>query len=364
MGKVMIGVLQRLAVCLLAVAPWPVVGLGTAAGTASAQETLFFRIGTGSISGIYFPVGGLLASAISSPPGANLCGEGGSCGVPGLVAVAQASNGSIANVRDIASGHVESALVQADVAHDAIGGVGAFASSPVKSLRAIASLYSEGLHIVVRADRAIGTVRDLAGKRVSLDLKASGTRAVAEVVLAGYDLSPRDLVQVNSQVGPAIDRLREGKIDAFFFVGGYPTPALQRLARSVPIRLLPVDAQAAARIRKMDPFLAPAQIPAGTYEIDGAVDTLSVSALWLVSESLDADLVYGITAALWHPQTRRILDQGPPATSQIRLENALRGIAVPLHEGAERFYREMGLIQPEGGPAPSRTSPVLEEDTR
>ena len=151
---------------------------------ASAQELRFFRIGTGSISGVYFPTGGLIASAISHPPGASLCGQGGSCGVPGLVAVAQATRGSVVNVRHIGAGRIESALVQADVAYFAYRGVGAFAGKKaVPGLRAIANLYPEAVHVIVRERSSIRSIKDLAGKRVSLDLKGSGTRTTALLVL-------------------------------------------------------------------------------------------------------------------------------------------------------------------------------------
>lgn len=323
------------------------VGAGWVAPTAVAQEMSFFRIATGSISGVYYPVAGVISTAISRPPGARSCSEGGSCGVPGLVAVAQASRGSIQNVQWLAEGKVESAFVQADVAHDAITGRGAFAASgPVRGLRAIARMYTETLHIVVRDDSPIRTVADLKGKRVSLDLADSGTRAVANRVLAAYGLSPADLQQRNSQVGPALGRLEVGTLDAFFFVGGFPVPVLSTLGSAVQIRLLPVEAKTARRIAADNPFLASASVPAGAYGAKGPFETIAIEALWLVLSDVDAELVNGITRSLWHPLNRRLLDQGPPATRQIVLEKALEGVSVPLHPGAARYYREIGMIQP------------------
>ena len=311
----------------------------------AAQDLKFLRIGTGSISGVYFPVGGLIASAISHPPGPSLCGQGGSCGVPGLVAVAQASRGSVANVRQIAAGRLEAALVQADIAYFAVKGMGVFAGGKaIPSLRAIANLYPEAVHVVVRRKSRIRAIGDLKGKRISLDLKGSGTRAIANLVLREHGIDPESLNRLNSQVGPAVDRLQSGRIDAFFFVGGFPAPTIARLSREVPLRLLSISGAQAASIMKADPFLAAVNIPASVYGRTVATQTLAVGALWTVSDKLDADTVYGITRALWHPTTRSILDQGPPATRQMRLKNALMGVAIPLHEGAARFYREKGLI--------------------
>jgi TRAP transporter TAXI family solute receptor len=339
-------------------------GLALAVATAlpaTAQELRFFRIGTGSISGVYFPVGGLIASAISHPPGASLCGQGGSCGVPGLVAVAQASRGSVVNARNIGAGRIESALIQADVAYFAHRGMGAFGGSKaVSGLRAIASLYPEAVHVVVRKDSPIRSI-----KRVSIDLKGSGTRAVAMLVLKGIGIDAASLRQLNSQIGPAVDRLKSGRLDAFFFVGGFPAPSITRLAADLPLRLLPLTGGQAPGIRKKDPFLSSAVIPAATYGMAEDVQTLAVGALWAVSDKVSEKLVYGITRALWHPATRAILDQGPSATRQMRLENASKGVAIPFHPGAERFYREKGLLKkpaPKDKPVPKgEAAPKLQK---
>ena len=124
-------------------------GLWIGAVGALAQEMQFFRIGTGGIAGTYYPIGGLIADIISNPPGARPCSKGGSCGVPGLVAIAQSSNGSVANVDAIASGALESGFAQSDIATWAHTGTGIYAGEEqVEELRAIASLYPESIHLV------------------------------------------------------------------------------------------------------------------------------------------------------------------------------------------------------------------------
>jgi TRAP transporter TAXI family solute receptor len=311
-----------------------------------AQDIRFFRIGTGSISGVYFPIGGTIASAISNPPGARSCDLGGSCGVPGLIAVAQATLGSVANVKAIQSGDLESALVQADVAFNAFFGKGMFAGAKrMSGLRAIANLYPEAVHIVVRRESPIKSVRDLKGRRVSLDLDGSGTRALALLVLDGYGVDPRKVKQVNSQIGPASDRIRVKNIDAFFFVGGFPVSALSRLARDVPLRLIPIDGKEAAAIRGKESFLTATRIPAKTYRGVGETATVAVSAQWVVSSKVDDETVYGVTLALWHSGTRRLLDGSVPAAQGIRSEQALEGLALPLHPGAARYYLDHGMLK-------------------
>jgi len=312
---------------------------------AAAQQITFFRIGTGATGGTYFPIGGLIASAISNPPGSRPCDRGGSCGVPGLIAVAQSTQGSVANVEAIAKGEMESGLSQSDVAYWAYHGTGIYRKKGrIEVLRAIANLYPESLHLVVRRGAGIDSVKDLRGKRVSVGAEESGTRVDAGIVLEAHGLGPSDLSLRFLAPGPAGDLLREGKLDAFFFVAGPPASAIADLAERVEISLVPIDGAVAAKIVKRFPFLSRGVIPAGAYSGVGRTETLSVGAQWVVSAKVADDLVYGITRALWHESTRKLLDRGHSEGANIRLETALDGIGIPLHPGAERFYREAGLL--------------------
>src|SRR5882672_1889535 len=134
-----------------------------AAAQIRAQDLTYFRIGTGAPETSYFPIGGVIASAVSNPPGARDCDKGGSCGVPGLIALAQTTSGSIDNLNQIAAGNLDSGLCQADIAAAAAQGKPPFDGHAMPSLRAIANLYQEGVHVVVHADAAIKSVRDLKG---------------------------------------------------------------------------------------------------------------------------------------------------------------------------------------------------------
>ena len=322
-----------------------VVLAATIAASAVAQGSQFFRIGTGSTGGTYFPIGAILASAISNPPGSRECDRGGSCGVPGLIAVAQSTNGSVENVRSIGAGLLESGLSQADVAFWAYHGRHTFAQTgPIKNLRAIANLYPEMVHIVVRRDAGILTVRELKGKRVSLDREGSGTLVDALVILEAYGLKLEDLTVEHLEPGPAADRLREGTLDAFFFVAGVPASAVNDLASSVPIGLVPITGPEADRLRQTYPFFTANYIPASVYPGVYSTPTVSVGAQWLVSAEIPDDTIYGVTRALWHPSTQALLEAGHPQGKHIQRETALDGIAIPLHPGAIRYYREVGLL--------------------
>src|SRR5258706_15326412 len=147
---------------------------------AAAEDIRFFRIGTGPTGASYFPVGGMLATIISNPPGSRPCDVGGSCGVPGLIAVAQTSQGSVDNVEAVGNGQLDSGLCQADVAFWAYSRAHPFQSKgPLGNLRAIANLFQESLHVVVRRESGIRSATDLKGKRVSLGEQSSGTLVTA-----------------------------------------------------------------------------------------------------------------------------------------------------------------------------------------
>jgi uncharacterized protein len=321
-----------------------------AGGAVRATEELrYFRIGTAATTGTYFQIGGVIANAISKPPGSRDCDRGGSCGVPGLVAVAQATQGSVENVDAVASGRLESALAQSDVAFWAYSATGLFKGKPpLTKLRAIAALFPESVHVVVRADGAIRSLKDLKGKRVGLGEKESGTLVDARLLLDAAGLSEKDLKPDYSRLAVAAAALDRGDLDAFFLFGGYPVPAITELAATIPVRLLPISDDVADKLMKKFHFFARDTIPAGIYSgIDEATPTVGMRSLLVVSSDIPEDLVYDITKALWSAPTRRALDQGHPMGQRIKLATALDGVPLPLHLGAERFYRQIGAQIPE-----------------
>lgn len=319
----------------------------TVGGFANAQDMNFFRIGTGGTAGTYYPIGGLLANAISAPPGSRACEDGGSCGVPGLVASALASNGSVANVNAIEGGTLESGFVQGDVASWAYSGTGIWDGKPAaEKLRAIANLYPESIHLVASKESGIASVADLKGKRVSLDEPGSGTLVDAQIILQGAGLSEGDISPEYLKPDQAADRMKDGAMDAFFFVGGFPAGAIAELASQHDVVIVPIDGEFADKVTGEYKFFAKDVIPAGTYEgQDTDVNTISVGAQWITSADQSEDLIYGITKALWNENTRKQLDAGHAKGKVITTDGALDGIGIPLHPGAEKFYKEAGLLQ-------------------
>ena len=318
-----------------------------AVGTTVAQDIKFFRIGTGGTAGTYYPIGGLIANAVSNPPGSRPCAEGGSCGVPGMVATAVASNGSVANINGITSGQMESGFTQSDVAFWAYTGTGVYEGKPkVADLRLIANLYPETIHVVARKGAGIRSVSDLRGKRVSLDEPGSGTLVDARIILGAFGITEKDIKAEYLKPNQAGDKIRDGGLDAFFFVGGYPTGAIAELAAAgTGIELVPVTGPEVDKMRQQYGFFAPDTIPANTYKGVGEVKTIAVGAQWVTSSKQPEALIYEVTKATWNDNTRKLLDSGHAKGKAIQVATATAGAGIPFHPGAEKFYKEKGLLK-------------------
>ena len=317
------------------------------ATVAVAQDIKFFRIGTGGTACTYYPIGGLLSNAISNPPGSRECDKGGSCGVPGLVATAVASNGSVANINGITSGQMESGFTQSDVAYWAYTGTGVYDGKPkVADLRLIGNLYPETIHLVARKGANIKTVADLKGKRVSLDEPGSGTLVDARIILSAFGLTEKDITPEYLKPNQAGDKIRDGGLDAFFFVGGYPTSAISELASAGGgVDLVPVTGPEVDKMRQQYGFFSVDTIPANTYKGVGEVKTIAVGAQWVTSAKQPDALIYEITKATWNDNSRKLLDSGHAKGKVITKANATAGAGIPFHPGAEKFYKEAGLLK-------------------
>lgn len=333
---------MRFAAKCLSLALTALAAMGMTAPPGDAPERIAFQIATGSSSGTYFPIGQMLASLISHPAGVARCEEEGHCGPLGLIAAARASEGSIANVRAVNEGRVTSGLAQADIAAAAAEGKGAFKENgKAENLRAIAALFPETVHIVVFADSPITSIKELKGKRVSIDAAGSGTNATARLILSAFKLSEKRVTFAFENAERSLEMMQKGELDAFFFVGGAPLGVVEELAAQGKIRLLPVEGKEIDKLVTEAPYLTKADIPEGTYQNVPAVPTLEVRAIWLVNAQVPDELVYEIVRALFNPGNRGLLDSGHPKGKLIRLETARDGLPVPLHPGAARYYDEM-----------------------
>ncbi len=212
-------------------------------------------------------------------------------------------------------------------------------------LRAIANLYPESVHIVVKKGLGAKSVADLKGKRVSIDEPGSGTLINAKAILASFGITERDIKPEYLKQQQSIDKLKDGTLDAYIQTTGYPQGALTELATTNGFELLPIDGAGAEKLLKEFKFFSADEIPDGTYKDVKGVKTLSVGAQWVTTEKVPVDVVYAVTKGLWSDKTRGALDGGHAKGKAIQKATALSGIGIPLHAGAEKFYKEAGLVK-------------------
>ncbi len=319
------------------------------AGPAFAEDPTFFRIGTGSAGGTYFPIGGTIANGISAPPGSRPCDKGGQCGVPGLIAIAQSTTASVFNNAAVQNGELEAGLAAADVTRSMFLGEGKFEGKPHPKLRVIANLYPEDLHLVLPKGASIKDLGDLKGKRVGIAQAGSGTQVAVLQMLEAWGITRDDIEEAELNNAQSAERLADGQLDAYFYAAGWPVSAMVQLASTKGMELHSFTDDDLKKINGIIPAYIPSQIPGEVYEgVSYEVSTPAVSALLVMSSDLEEELVYGITKALWNDNTRKLLDNGHAKGKQITLDSALDGIAelgVPLHPGAEKFYREVGALK-------------------
>jgi len=264
-----------------------------------------------------------------------------------LIATAVASNGSVANINGILGGSLEAGFTQSDVAYWAYSGPGPFDGKPkAQDLRLIATLYPESIHLVARKGSGIKTVADLRGKRVSMDEPGSGTLVDVRLILGAFGMTDKDIKAEYLKPNQAGDKLKDGGLDAFFFVGGAPAGAISELASSgAGIELVPIVGPEIDKLRSQQEFFTPDTIAANTYQNVGEVKTISVNAQLVTSAKLPEQTVYDIVKALYSDATRKTLDNGHAKGKLITKENAVKGAGIPFHAGAEKYYKEVGLLK-------------------
>ncbi len=312
-----------------------------------AADMQFFRIGSGGAGGTWFPVAGLIANAISAPPGSRPCDQGGSCGVPGLVAMAQSSNASVANVNGVQSGQMESGFSASDIVYTAFNGTGKFEGKKKYSkLRVIANFMSEELHLVLPKGSDIRSIADLKGKRVGIAQAGSGTQVAVLDFLKAFGIDRSNMDEADLSLTQSTEHLADGQLDAYFYVMPAPTAALIQLASTRGFELYRMSEEERRIYEEGNPFYYTTTIPAGTYSgIDYDVTTVGVGDQWVTNADVDEELIYQITKALYNDSSKKLFASGHPKAKDITLDIATKSVKIPFHPGAERFYREQGLIK-------------------
>ncbi len=293
------------------------------------EEKTFFSIATGGTGGTYYPVGGALAQIISEH-------------IPGVSAAAQTGAGSKANCNLIRTHEIESALTQNNVAYWAYKGTEFFEEQgPVENLRGIASLYPEMIQIVARKSENINSISDLRGKKVVVGAPGSGTEIDARRILAAHGITYDDIDEDFMGFSGATQKLKDNQADAAFQTAGYPTSSIIDLSATSDIVLVPIEEDMISKLIDENKYYTKAVIPAGTYKgIDVDIPTVSLMAIWAVDANQPTDLIYQITKTLW--EHRDELEKVHDKCKEITFDTALDGIGIPLHPGAEKYYREKG----------------------
>lgn len=296
------------------------------AATFGFAQQRFVTIATGGTAGTYFPLGGALAEIYNK-------------NIPKMNANATVTGASIANVTMLGKGEVDIIFVQNDGAFYAINGVELFKDKGVKEIRGMAALYNETVQLVALADSGIKTLADLKGKRVSVGAAGSGVEINARQVLEAAGLTYADIKVQYLSFAESASNLKDGNIDAAFNTAGAPTAAIQDLSASKKIVLVPVDGAVAARLMKKWAFYTPEKIPANTYmNVTSDVMTVSVKSMLACSSKLDADLVYNLLKVMYANGERMAASHKKGA--DIKIATALQGMSIPLHPGAEKFFKE------------------------
>lgn len=287
----------------------------------------FLSLLTGGTSGTYYPLGGEIAKIISDETG--------------IQTDAQSSNASADNILALRDGKAEIAFVQTDVIAAAVEGINAFEDhGAVDNVLALGSLYPETVQIVTLADSGINSVEDLKGKRVSVGAPGSGTYINAEQILEIHGMTMDDIRAQNLDFGESTGGLQDGNIDAAFITAGTPTGAVEGLSATNPVKIVSIEQDKVEMLIDQYPYYAADTIKAGTYKLEEDVSTVAVMAMLAVEKDLTEEVGYEITKAIYEN-----VDRITHAKAEfISLENALNGIGIDLHPGAEKYFKEKGVL--------------------
>ena len=299
-------------------------------------KTRFATIGTGGITGVYYPTGGAISKMINKKRK-----------VYGVRCTVESTAGSVFNVNAVMSGDLDFGIVQSDRQYQAVNGKAEWKDAgPQKDLRAIFSIHPEAVTLVAARDAGIKSINDLRGKRVNIGNPGSGQRqnAIDALSAAGIDYK-KDLHAEQVKASEAAGLLQDGRIDAFFYTVGHPSGAIKEAtAGNRKVRIVPITDTAA--LLGQYPYYAPAAIPIKFYPgTDNKTDisTFGVKATFVTSSGVPDDMVYAITKEVFEN-----LDQFKklhPAYEALTPEGMLQGMSAPIHPGAMKYYKEAGLLK-------------------
>ena len=320
----------------------PIIGALVAAATAVgangvlAQDQTFIAIGTGGVTGVYYPTGGAICRLVNR----NRSEHGIRCGV-------ESTGGSVFNINAIREGELEFGVAQSDWQYHAYNGTSRFEEQgPFEELRAVFSVHPEPFTVVARADAGIETFEDLQGKRVNVGNPGSGQRGTMEVLMEEMGWTMDDFAVASElQAAEQSQALCDNNIDAMIYTVGHPSGSIQEATTACDSVLVDVNNEATEALIEANPFYRQATIPGGMYRGNSDdTTTFGVGATFVTSAEVSEDVVYEVVKAVFDN-----IDQFKslhPAFAILEPEEmATDGLSAPLHAGAERYFREAGLIE-------------------
>lgn len=310
-------------------------GLGTASAGVSAQEQQFITIGTGGVTGVYYPAGGAICRLVNK----DRKDHGIRCSV-------ESTGGSIYNLNAIRDGELDLAVAQSDWQYHAYNGTSDFEDAGKdENLRSVFSMHPEPFTVVASKGSQIENFEDLEGKRVSVGNPGSGQRATAEVLMEamGWDMDNfGQAAELKAQ--EQSQALCDGNIDAFFYTVGHPSGAIKEATTSCDSTLVNVDNDATKKLIEDNSYYTEATIPGGMYRgNDDDVTTFGVAATFVTSAEVDEEVVYQVVKAVFEnfDSFKRL----HPAFENLDKEDMVSAArSAPLHAGAEKYYKEAGLL--------------------
>ncbi len=299
---------------------------------ALAQDS--FKIGTGGVSGIYYPTVEAICGLVNKHGG-----NGNS------VCKVESTAGSVYNLDKVLAGGLDFGIAQSDVIYQAYTGTEKFAGKPQKTLRAIMTIYPELLALIVDKKAGISVLEDIKGKRINIGNPGSGNEATTMIVLEEAGLRKADLALaggLKAQECPAA--LKAGKIDGYFYMVGHPAANLREAANSLPVDLLQIDGRPVYNMLEKYPYYSKGVIPGGLYKgITDDVPTVGVKAvLTATDKTADDKVLLILKSVLEHFEEFKKIHPGPGTVTK---EELLHNLSAPLHPAAEKYYRETGLIK-------------------
>ena len=311
------------------------VALGLAAGPGLAQES-FISIGTGGVTGVYYPTGGAICRMMSKTRSEH----GVRCGV-------ESTGGSVYNINAIRGGELDFGVAQSDWQYHAFNGTSEFeATGAFEDLRSVFSIHPEPFTVVARADAGIATFDDLKGKRVNVGNPGSGQRGTMEVLMAAKGWTMDDFALASElQAAEQSQALCDNNIDAMIYTVGHPSGSIQEATTACDSILVPVTGPEVEQLVADNPFYRVATIPGGMYRgTDADVMTFGVGATLVSSAAVPEDTVYALVKAVFSD-----IDQfrglHPAFANLDPKEMANDGLSAPLHPGAEKYFKEEGLVE-------------------